>query len=126
MRTFSKDDLLDAVADLSTMKFFPSDPGARVSICRSLAKMMPHYEALRWTIDRLVAMPIPWPGIGELRRLLCTKYGPADGLTAASSLPGCGAPESDETPDPPFTPAARTVTEAASASRQAGIPGPCH
>jgi hypothetical protein len=89
----TKAELDDAVSDLSLMAYFPVGEDARAALCRALAKMMPSYEALRWSVDRLVAMPIHWPGIGELRGLLCMKYDPADGISATCSLPGYSAAE---------------------------------
>lgn len=94
MSSFTKQDAKDALGRFCTMKFPPPEI-AHASLVEEICKMFPSREALDWTVDRLVAMPIPWPGIGEVRGLLCMKFDPLDGLMASCSLPGYSAEENE-------------------------------
>lgn len=55
---------------------------------RELAAMCPSREALKWLTAEAMAHVTPWPGMAELRGLLCTRYDAADGKDAYCSLPG--------------------------------------
>jgi hypothetical protein len=79
-------DLERAVDDFSTMRFFPAE--GRAAIMRELAAMCPHREALRWLVSEALAHVPIWPGLAELRGLLCTRYDAADGRDAYCTLPG--------------------------------------
>ena len=75
---FTAQEITDAAEDLGTIPFFPSE--AQASIMRQLMKMCPHREALWFVVDTAVARCKRWPGMSELRGLLCTRYNAADGI----------------------------------------------
>lgn len=83
---FNQRDLEIACDDLATMPYFPHE--SRASVMRLLVMMCPHREALRWLVDQCVNHVGKWPGLSELRGLLCTRYDPADGVDQPCSLPG--------------------------------------
>lgn len=69
-------------------EYFPTDPGTRAAIMRLLAKMCPHKQALAWLVTTFTDRIGKWHGPAELRAVLATRYQPADGIEAYSSLPG--------------------------------------
>ena len=90
---FTPKDLETALDDLSTMKYFPQH--SRAAIMRQVAAMCPHKRALRYLVDQCLAHVAEWPGIAELRGILCNKFDPADGVNAWSSLPGFTATDGE-------------------------------
>lgn len=95
MYDISPIDLAEAVEDLAMCEFFPSDPAARASIMRLLAKICPHREALQWLVAAFTDRVGKWHGPVELRAILCTRYRPCDGIEAYSEIPGFTAQESE-------------------------------
>lgn len=77
--TFTNQDLDGAIADLGMLKFFPSDATVQGSIKAYLAKLCPHKKALLWLVVTLVNQTGEWPGPAEVRRVLASRYRPADG-----------------------------------------------
>lgn len=73
-----------AVAELSILKFFPSDPAARTAIMRLLERMVPRgrVDCLEWLISTMVDRVGVWNGPVELRGVFCTRFKPADGVEA--------------------------------------------
>ena len=90
----TKKDLEDAVNDLATIPFFPERGSS--SIYSELAKMCPHKRALSWLIDTAKARCRTWPGLAELRGLLCTRFDAADGIDEPNcSIPGFTVEEAE-------------------------------
>lgn len=85
------EDLKRAVDDLATIPYFPAE--SRASVMDFLAKICPHYEALRWLVDTALNRVTKWPALAEIRGLLCTKYDARDGIDAPCNLPGYSAEE---------------------------------
>ena len=77
-RKFTDTELDDAVDDLETIPFFRDS--MRASVKRELMNIAPHYRALRWLVDTAKHKCKEWPGMSELRGLLCTRFDPADGI----------------------------------------------
>jgi hypothetical protein len=92
---FDRNDLATAADKLKTIPYYPTDAGAQAAICEFLAKICPHRAALLWVVDRLCESARAWPGLAEVRGLLCWKFRPADGIEADCSVPGFG-PEDGE------------------------------
>lgn len=90
---FTPRDLEIAADDLATMKFFPHE--SRAAVMRQLAAMCPHKRALRRVIDECVAKVSTWPGMAELRGILCNYFEPADGIDAWSTLAGFSADDNE-------------------------------
>lgn len=88
MDKFTPQDLETALDELSMCQYFPTEPGVRAAIMRTLARMVPHREALIWLVRTMVDRIGTWKGPMELRGVLCTRFRPADGIEAFSSLPG--------------------------------------
>ena len=78
-------DLERACNRLETMDFFPKEQ--RAVVMEELLRMAPHAEALEWTVSTAVARTGKWPGLAELRGLLCQEFTPADGIVNEPSLP---------------------------------------
>jgi hypothetical protein len=93
---FTADDLENAMDELSMCQFFPTDPGTRSAIMRLLARMVPHREALIWLVRTMVDKVGVWKGPMELRGVLCTRWKPADGIEAESTLIGFRGDDSED------------------------------
>lgn len=72
----------DALDELSLLKFFPSEPGARAVLLRMLCQMVAGPAELRWLVDTTLKYHNEWPGPLELRGIYCTHYKPKDGVEA--------------------------------------------
>ena len=83
---FTQNDLNRICDDLATLPYFPKD--SRASVMIELAAMCPHLEALEWLGKQVRTKLTTWPGLKEIRGILCWKYDAADGEDAYSSLPG--------------------------------------
>jgi hypothetical protein len=86
MSSIRIDDLNAAVDDLATIPFFPNE--SRASVMNFLAKICPHRKALVWLAAEATNRVRTWPGLAEIRGLLCTKYDAADGIDGYCALPG--------------------------------------
>jgi hypothetical protein len=78
MANFTEQDLKDAADDIALMAGFPIE--LRVVLMSHLMRMTPSLEALQWLTHTLVTCVPHWPGILEVRLLLCSRYDPADGI----------------------------------------------
>ena len=78
-------DLERAVDDLGTLRFFSVD--SRAAVMDQLRRMMPSREALQWTIQNILLVTAEWPGLSEIRGVLCWKYDALDGIDGYSTLP---------------------------------------
>ena len=91
---FTAKDLDNAVARMSLMEFFPQD--AKAALKAELASMCPSREALLWVTDTLISKAAKWPGIAEVRGLLCMRFDAADGIDRSwCSIPGYTADENE-------------------------------
>jgi hypothetical protein len=85
--------LADACDDFATMPYWSE--AARASVMRYLAEMCPHREALRWLVRQVVNYAAKWPGLAEVRGILCQRYDPADGIDGYSTIPGYRADDAE-------------------------------
>ena len=83
----SANDLKHATAMLSLLRFFPSDPVQVVAVGSLLESMCESREQLQWLVQQASRLS-EWPGPGELRGMLCTRFRPADGIEHECTLPG--------------------------------------
>lgn len=96
MAKFNEDDLDIAIANLSICKFFPADAAARAAIRMFLVRICPDAEALDWLVRTVMNRIGEWPGPLELRAILCTKFRPADGIEADSTIKGLTPSDAEE------------------------------
>ena len=73
-------------ADLTMLKFFPSDDEARLGIVLMIGRMAEKEEQVRWLVQRVLALYNEWPGPGEVRAVYCSRFRPEDGITAYSTV----------------------------------------
>ena len=73
---------------LTSMKFFPSDPGARDAIVAIVGEMAQTHEQVEWLVRRMIAIYPEWPGPKEMRACFCSRFRPADGIEALSAVYG--------------------------------------
>jgi hypothetical protein len=84
------DFLMAQIAKLGgTLRFFPSDPDARIGIAEQIAQMTGDADQVRWLVARLPQLYADWPGMLEVRAVFCTRFRPCDGIEAAL---GSGSP----------------------------------
>ena len=60
-----------------------------------LRRMCPSRTALDWLVREAVTHVRVWPGLAELRGILCTRYDAADGIDQWSTLPGYCAQDAE-------------------------------
>lgn len=85
-----------------TLKFFPSDPDARIGIAEEIAEMAGDEEQVRWLVKRVPKIHDAWPGVREVRAVFCSKFKPKDGIDAYSQVYPDGIPsEKEEAPQLP-------------------------
>lgn len=69
------------------LRFFPSDPDARIGIAEAIAEMTQDEEHVRWLVRRVSQLHAEWPGILEVRAVFCSKFKPDDGIDVGSAMP---------------------------------------
>jgi hypothetical protein len=75
-----------------TLKFFPADPDARLGIALEIVDMCSTIEQVEWLVRRAPKIFQQWPGMREVRALLCSKFAPKDGCEVFSELYTDGIP----------------------------------
>jgi hypothetical protein len=80
-----------------TMKFFPSDPEARIGIADEIADMASDEDQVRWLVKRVPKLYREWPAMHEIRSVFCSKFKPRDGLEASSDTYLDGIPSENQT-----------------------------
>lgn len=74
------DDVQDAIATMSLLKFFPSGDVAVRVLIDLLIRLCSTREQLNWLVETLINRIGEWPGPAQLRALFCTRFPPADGI----------------------------------------------
>ena len=102
---------VEQIGPLALMKFFPaqSESGARAALVGMVCEMASNNEQIEWLVRRALALYNEWPGPRELRALFCSRYKPADGIEARSTVyisdeSGGGFPRETPLPQPVLTP----------------------
>lgn len=91
---FTLNDLEVACDDLATIPYFPRE--SRASIIVQLQRMCPHLRALEWLVQTATAHCKQWPGLSDLRGLLCSRFDAADGIDEPTcSIPGFTVEENE-------------------------------
>ena len=75
-----------------TMKYFPGDDDARLGIIEQVGGMCSTEDQVEWLVNRMPKLYADWPGMGEMRAVLCSKYKPKDGCESYSSTFPNGIP----------------------------------
>jgi hypothetical protein len=94
------DSLLDIVAELGALQFFPAEPQPRRAIVRMVCEMASSKEQVQWLVNRTIALHKEWPGPRELRAIFCSKFKPRDGIEAGSLVYVDGIPSEHQGPAP--------------------------
>lgn len=96
------DTICEIVSELALLKFFPSDPAARLAIARMLGEMAANEDQVRWLVRRMTSgLYNEWPGPRELRACFCSRFRPRDGISISSEVYLDGIPsERPELPAP--------------------------
>ena len=95
MDLINKTDIKRALADFSMCPYFPADPATQAAVGVFLARICPHREALEWLVLTFINRVGKWQGPVELRGVLATRYRPADGVEAYSTIAGFTSEESE-------------------------------
>ena len=69
-----------------TLRFFPSDPHARIGIAKEIVAMCSSIDQVKWLVARLPKLFSEWPAMKEVRSVLCSKFRPADGIETYSEV----------------------------------------
>src|SRR5262249_16361475 len=80
------------VAQLGTMKFFPSSPQTPMALIEFMGDLTDDEEKVRWLVKRVRPMYAEWPGEYEVRACFCSRYAPKDGINAHSTIYPEGLP----------------------------------
>ena len=102
-----------------TLKYFPSDTEARFGIAAALAKMVATESQLRWLVEVAPTLYTDWPGVKEIRGLLCMKFKPADGIEVATEVYPDGLTVEELNPGSPKRIAAPAVRQIPGATEPA-------
>jgi hypothetical protein len=90
---FNGDDLKRAVGTLRLIRFSPlADADTASALMEELARMCPTLEGLEWVTRRTLQLYTEWPGLRELRAVLCARFQPADGIEVFSEVYSGGIP----------------------------------
>ncbi len=78
--------IAELCGELTLLKFFPADQGARTALFLLIGRMCSSEDQVRWLVQRTLALCNEWPGPLVFRQILCSKFKPRDGINAGSSL----------------------------------------
>lgn len=82
-----KDEDASVIVEIfSAMRFFPSAEGARIAIGTQIQSMCSDVKQAAWLANRVLTLYGEWPGLREIRAVLCSKFKPADGIEANSTV----------------------------------------
>ncbi len=91
------DGTLRAISIFSLMKFFPgSDPNVIAGFMELLGDMCETDAQVLWLAKRTVQLHNEWPGVQEVRAVLCSKFSPRDGIECYSGVYPSGIPAERE------------------------------
>ena len=79
-----------------TIKFFPSDPDARLGIAEEISEMADNADQVRWLVKRIPKLFSEWPALREVRAVFCSKFKPKDGIEVYSQVYLEGIPSEAE------------------------------
>jgi hypothetical protein len=85
-------EVTDIMSELTLLKYFPGDPGARIALVGMVCRMASDETQVRWLVDRMFRLYNEWPGHMELRACFCSKFRPRDGVNAHSEIYRDGIP----------------------------------
>ena len=85
--------VLEMVAELRVLRFFPNDEAVMTAIVRLCGSMCADETQVRWLISRMTSgIYETWPGAMEMRACYCNRYKPKDGINAYSTVFPDGLP----------------------------------
>lgn len=97
--------IAELCSELTLLRFFPGEQGARTALFLLIGRMCSNEDQVRWLVQRTLAICNEWPGPVVLRQVLCSKFKPADGISAGgTSMFPDGVP-SEKRIEPPTFPA---------------------
>jgi hypothetical protein len=67
---------------MAALQPFPAEAGARGLIIAELRSMVNSETEALWLVQRMIRLYTKWPGLMELRRVLCQRYVPRDRVEA--------------------------------------------
>ena len=90
--------LLEMLAELAMLKFFPANNEAvLLGLARLCVEMCNDESEVRWLVDRMTCgIYAEWPGPAEMRACYCDKFQPKDGINAYSQVYPDGLPPSKD------------------------------
>lgn len=79
--------VLQQVEEMASLKYFPTQGAALLSIGRLVCDMAENEEQVRWLVKRMTSgIYSEWPGPGELRACFCSRFRPRDGIDRCSEV----------------------------------------
>jgi len=90
----------DLVCSMAGMRYFPSEPAARLALVELMRDLTDDEEKVRWLVKRMRTLYAEWPGEREMRAAFCSKYKPKDGINAYSSVYQEGIPSERQQSQP--------------------------
>lgn len=85
------------VNSMAGMKYFPSEPAARLALVELMGELTDDEEKVRWLAKRMRTLYSEWPGEREMRACFCSKFRPKDGIEVHSTVYLDGIPSERET-----------------------------
>jgi hypothetical protein len=87
------------LANLKVLRFFPDDPSVIWNLAAMVCQMATDEQQVEWLVNRMTSgLYNEWPGPAELRACFCSRFKPADGINAYSSVYLDGIPPSKPEP----------------------------
>jgi hypothetical protein len=77
--------VLDLLGGFTLLKFFPSEPAARLELVNLVLRMAVTYEQIQWLVTRTMSLCNEWPGPLVLRQIFCSRFKPRDGIEAGAT-----------------------------------------
>lgn len=92
--------ILESLAGLAMLKFFPSNNEAvLLALARLVMDMCENEQQVEWLVDRMTSgLYQEWPGPLEMRAVYIEEYKPKDGIVVYSQVYPEGIPRGAKTP----------------------------
>jgi hypothetical protein len=105
------DRVLDIMGELTLLKYFPAEPAARLALVKLVVSMASDESQVKWLVQRTISVCNEWPGPLVFRQIFCSRFRPADGISAGpTEMFPEGLPSERPAPSLPALPPGASVS----------------
>ena len=93
--------VMEILEELRVLPMFPNEPAVMIALVRLCGQMCANEAQVHWLVNRMTSgIYAQWPGPGEMRACLCSRFKPKDGVSVCSTVYPDGLPPDPTAPRP--------------------------